>query len=279
MIEHKKLVNGFEYIEVSNVVSSAKIALQGAHIFEYKCSGETLIWLSEASDFEYGKAIRGGVPLCWPRFGSIDKTLPQHGFARTEMFEFVSSTEIDEKTTELIFRLKENSNTLKIWNYKFVLELKITLGQTLTMELTTTNVDAESYMITQALHSYFPVSHISEAKVLGLDSKPYVDAVDGKTKLQRGSIVFNAEVNRVYQEVKDAVLLVDKNRTIEVKNSGSNSVVIWNPAQENCHNMSAFNDDSYETFVCIESSNAFDDFITLEPNESHTLKAVIESTH
>jgi len=277
MIEHKKFVNGFEYIEVSNVVSSAKIALQGAHIFEYKHSGETLIWLSEASDFEYGKAIRGGVPLCWPRFGSIDKTLPQHGFARTEMFEFVSSTEIDEETTELTFRLKENSNTLKIWNYKFVLELKIILGQTLTMELTTTNVDTESYMITQALHSYFPVSHISEAKVVGLDSKPYVDAIDGKTKLQHGAIVFNAEVNRVYQEVKGAILLVDKNRTIEVKNSGSNSVVVWNPAQEHCHNMSAFNDDSYETFVCIESSNAFDDTITLEPNESHTLKAVIDT--
>jgi len=277
MIEHKKFANGFEYIEVSNVVSSAKISLQGAHIFEYKCSGETLIWLSEASDFEYGKAIRGGVPLCWPRFGSIDKTLPQHGFARTEMFEFVSSTEIDEETTELIFRLKENSNTLKIWNYKFVLELKITLGQTLTMELTTTNVDTQSYMITQALHSYFPVSHISEAEVVGLDGKPYVDAVDGKTKLQRGAIVFNAEVNRVYQEVKDSLLLVDKNRTIRVKNSGSNSVVVWNPAKENCHNMSAFNDDSYETFVCIESSNAFDDTITLEPNASHTLKAVIDT--
>jgi glucose-6-phosphate 1-epimerase len=217
------------------------------------------------------------VPLCWPRFGSIDKTLPQHGFARTEMFEFVSSSEIDEEKTELIFRLKENSNTLKIWNYKFVLELKITLGQTLTMELTTTNVDSKSYMITQALHSYFPVSHISEAEVEGLDSKPYVDAVDGKTKLQRGAVVFNAEVNRVYQEVKDAVLLVDKNRTIRVKNSGSNSVVVWNPARENCHNMSAFNDDSYESFVCIESSNAFDDTITLEPNTSHTLKAVIDS--
>ncbi len=277
MIEHKKFANGFEYIEVSNVVSSAKIALQGAHIFEYKRGVEDLIWLSEASDFEEGKAIRGGVPLCWPRFGSIDKTLPQHGFARTEMFEFVSSKEIDEKTTETVFRLSENENTLSIWNQKFILELKVVVSDKLTMELTSTNTDEKSYMITQALHSYLPVSHISHALVKGLDTKPYVDAVDGKTKLQRGDIVFNSEVNRVYQDVKDEVLLVDKNRNIRVKNSGSNSVVVWNPAKENCKKMSAFNHDSYETFVCIESSNAFDDFITLEPNTSHTLKAVIDT--
>ena len=277
MIEHKKFANGFEYIEVSNVLSSAKIALQGAHIFEFQRGEEELIWLSEASDFEYGKAVRGGVPLCWPRFGSIDKTLPQHGFVRTEMFEFVSSKEVNAGETQLIFRLTENENSLKIWNYKFVLELKISLSDKLTMELTTTNTDEKSYMITQALHSYFPVSHISNVVVKGLDKKPYVDAVDSKTKLQRGEIVFNSEVNRVYQEVDNEVLLVDKDRTIRVKNSGSNSIVIWNPASENCKKMSAFKEDSYETFVCIESSNAFDDFITLEPNESHTLKAVIDT--
>jgi len=277
MISHKEFANGFEYIEVSNAVASAKIALQGAHIFDCKSGGEDLIWLSEASDFEEGKAIRGGVPLCWPRFGSIDKTLPQHGFARTELFEFVSSTEIDEKTTETIFRLSENENTLSIWNQKFILELKVVVSDKLTMELTSTNTDEVSYMITQALHSYIPVSHISHAVVKGLDTKPFVDAVDGKTKVQSGDIVFNSEVNRVYQDVKDEVLLVDKNRTTRVKNSGSNSIVVWNPAKENCKNMSAFNDDSYETFVCIESSNAFDDIITLEPNSSHTLKAVIDT--
>ena len=70
MIEHKKLRNGFEYIEVENSSAKAKIALQGAHIFEYvKKDEESFLWLSEISDFEHGKSIRGGIPICWPWLG------------------------------------------------------------------------------------------------------------------------------------------------------------------------------------------------------------------
>lgn len=61
----KKQKNGFEYIEVKNSVASAKIALQGAHIFEYKRSNkEDILWLSPISTFEKGVAIRGGIPIC-----------------------------------------------------------------------------------------------------------------------------------------------------------------------------------------------------------------------
>ena len=52
MIELKKFSNGFEYIEIENEKTTAKIALQGAHIFEYKRKGkDELFWLSEISNF------------------------------------------------------------------------------------------------------------------------------------------------------------------------------------------------------------------------------------
>ncbi|MDD5400477.1 MAG: D-hexose-6-phosphate mutarotase [Sulfurimonas sp.] len=277
MVVHKTLVNGFAYIEIKNSVAEAKVALQGAHLFHYARMGEEpLLWLSEVSDFEYGKAIRGGVPVCWPWFGfNEDKSLPQHGFARISMWEFVFGDEVDERTTTLTFRFSNNEETLKMWYYKFLLELKITISDRLTMELKTTNLDDKSFEISQALHTYFAISDISQVSIKGLDKKPYLDALTWKNEVQNGDIAFNQEVDRVYQEVDSEIVLGDKNREIHIKNDGSLSVVVWNPWIEKCKRMSAMRDDAYQNMLCIESANAFDDARVIKPNESHVLKATI----
>ncbi|RLA71677.1 MAG: D-hexose-6-phosphate mutarotase, partial [Epsilonproteobacteria bacterium] len=154
-----------KYIEIKNSLASAKIALQGAHIFHYaRKSEEPILWLSERSDFENGKAIRGGVPICWPSFGTNNPDLPQHGFARTSLFKHIETKEIDKDTTQVTLRLRHSNETLKLWAYKFELELKVTVSDSLTMELTTTNLDTKAFKITQALHSYFSVSNISDIK-------------------------------------------------------------------------------------------------------------------
>lgn len=277
MITHKKLPNGFEYIEVKNRAAEAKIALQGAHLFHYaRADEEPMLWLSEVSDFEAGKAIRGGVPLCWPWFGfHEDKTLPQHGFARVSMWEFVCSDEIDEETTALAFKLTHSEKISKMWNYKFELELYIRISDKLIIELKTTNLDDKPFKISQALHTYFSVSHISDATIKGLDKKPYLNALTYKDELQEGDITFNEEVDRVYQEVDGEIILKDKNREIHINNNGSSSVIVWNPWIEKTKRMSAMSEDAYEHMLCIESANAFDDARMLRPQESHTLKATI----
>ncbi|DAB30089.1 MAG TPA: D-hexose-6-phosphate mutarotase [Sulfurimonas sp. UBA12504] len=277
MIVHKKLANGFAYIEIKNSSAEAKIALQGAHVFHYKRTDEEpILWLSEVSDFEYGKAIRGGVPICWPWFGfNENKNLPQHGFARVSMWEFIKSDESDKKSSSLIFRLTHGSQTLKMWRYKFELELHVTISDKLMMELKTTNLDCESFVLTQALHTYFKVSHISHALIKGLDKKPYLDALTWKNEIQEGDITFNQEVDRVYQEVTDEIILKDENREIHIKNSGSSSTVVWNPWIEKTLRMSAMNKNAYEHMLCIESANAFDDRKVLKPQSSYTLKATI----
>ena len=263
-------------IEINNDSASAKIALQGAHVFDYGRKDEkALLWLSEISDFQEGKAIRGGIPICWPSFGMNNPDLPQHGFARTALFEHVSTKELDANTTEVILILRHSQETLTQWPYKFELELKVTVSDKLTMELTTTNLDDKTFKISQALHTYFPVSHISDAGVKGLDKKPFLDALTNEQLTQNGDVVFEEEVDRVYQEVEAQILLTDKDRTIHINNEGSSSVVVWNPWIEKGKRMSAMRDDAYNDFVCIESANAFDDFRLVEPGKTHTLKATI----
>jgi glucose-6-phosphate 1-epimerase len=93
--------------------------------------------------------------------------------------------------------------------------------------------------------------------------------------VQKGDITFNQEVDRVYQDVDGEIVLSDKNRTIYIKNGGSSSVVVWNPWIEKTLRMSAMKPNAYESMLCIESANAFDDFKVIKPQESHTLRAVI----
>ena len=60
-----------------------EIYLHGGHVTSWapKLAGEAL-YLSPNSLFQPGKAIRGGVPVCFPWFGdkADDPTAPAHGF-------------------------------------------------------------------------------------------------------------------------------------------------------------------------------------------------------
>ncbi len=277
MITRKKLENGFEYLDITNKSASAKIALQGGHIFHYAHHDkEPLLWLSEVSDFKIGKAIRGGVPVCWPWFGmSENPELPQHGFARTSMFELHSSQEIDANTSEVVLKLKHSKSSFELWPYHFELALHVRISNTLTMELKTTNLDNKPFKIAQALHSYFQVSNISNIHIEGLDKSTYFDALIQERCKQNGDLKFNKEVDRIYQNLDKPITLVDKQRQILIENEGSSSAIVWNPWIEKCARMSAMNDNAYLTMLCIESANTLDDMQTIAPNQSHTLKATI----
>lgn len=276
MLEQKFLENGFAYLDVKNDFSEAKIALQGAHIYQYKAvKKDELLWTSKESSFELGTAIRGGIPICWPRFGNEDKALPQHGFSRTAMFELFSSKEINNNTTEIVLRLKDTDESRRIWNHKFILDVVFTLSDSLSIQLKTTNLDEESFMITQALHTYFDISDISNIHIDGLDSKEYLNALDGSTYTQYGSIRFEKEVDSVYQGVDKEIILKDKHRDISIQNTNSNSVVIWNPWIDKCRRMSGMKENAYREFICIESSNAFEDSVVVESNNTFTLSATL----
>ena len=61
---------GLPLLVVETPLCSAVIALQGAHLLEFKTTdGDPLLWLSPNCDFTPGVALRGGVPLCLPWFG------------------------------------------------------------------------------------------------------------------------------------------------------------------------------------------------------------------
>jgi len=276
MFEFKTEKNGFKYIEITNDVASAKIAIQGAHIFGYERKDEEpILWLSDTSFMEHGEHIRGGIPICWPSFGFNNPQLPPHGFARNRMWDLVNIIEKDSDTTIVIMDFKDSKKSRREWEYKFHLTATFTIGKELSVELTTVNKDEKSFKFTQALHTYFSISGIKNISVNGLDKKPYLDAVTNENHTQDGDLYFDKEIDYVYQEVDKDITLKDKTREIKIQNEGSSSCVVWNPWIEKSKKMSGMRDDAYHEFVCIETANAFDDYKILDSGESHTLKVTI----
>ncbi len=278
MAEHKKLANGFEYLQVCNERACARIALQGAHLFHYARTGEVpLLWLSEASFFEKGKAIRGGIPICWPWFGrhDTDPALPQHGFARNFLWQLVELDESDAGATGLTFSLKHSEASLQLWPYRFELLLHIMVGKTLTLMLTTKNCDKQSFEISEALHSYFAVSTIDSAYIQGLAGRRYYDALAGEDRVQQGNVFITEEVDRIYEEVQYPLLLHDSDRSVRVDGQGSSSAVVWNPWIDKCREMTDMVYDAYQTMLCIETANARQDQRSLRPGEKHSLTVII----
>ena len=278
MIKTRQTEDGCAYVEVSNALGDARVALQGAHLFHYQRKGDKpLLWLSERSLFQDGKAIRGGIPICWPWFGSHPKHthLPQHGFARTSLFELLASRELDDCATELVLQLQDTEATRKLWDHSFNLQVLITVGRTLAIALCMKNKDETPLTISSALHTYFAVSDIGNVRVEGLVGLDYFDNLTGQTNRQSDDVTINSEFDRVYQGVVSPLVLHDRERVVQIQPEGSGSAVVWNPWQEKSDTMSDMTSDGYKTMCCVETANARQDARVIAPGETHILKVVL----
>lgn len=267
--------DGFIVAEIANSECSAAVALNGAHLLSWQPAGQAgAIWLSEDARFENGRSIRGGIPVCWPWFGAhaSDNSLPAHGFARTTLWH-VTSAASDRESTTLTLALQTDDKH-PMWPHASRVELEIRAGNLLEMTLTTENHAAETITIGQALHTYFRIGDIADVHVSGLDGRPYLDKPDGfKRKQQSGDIGFPDEVDRVYLESADDCLIVDQQmqRTIRIEKSGSRSTVVWNPGPTRSAEMGDLGPEGYRRMLCVESANAAEDVVAIEPGASHSL--------
>ena len=81
---------GLPKIQINHPAASAEIYLHGAQVTAWKPAGfEEVIFTSLHSHWEEGKAIRGGIPVCFPWFRgkADDPKAPAHGFVRTKSWK------------------------------------------------------------------------------------------------------------------------------------------------------------------------------------------------
>ena len=271
--------NGLPLVKVRTPWSTAEIYLHGAHITRFQKIGEPpLLWMSGKSLFTPDKAIRGGVPICFPWFGPREGQLV-HGYARIADWELIATEAATDGSVTLRFHLPKNicaANSLTA-NVEFV----VMVGATLTMELKVTNMGGAELSLEDCLHTYFTVGDIGEVSITGLRGTEFLDKVDGAKRKRETdeSIRIASEVDRVYLDTTGAVEIHDAKlrRIIRVEKSGSRSTVVWNPWVAKSKAMPDFGDEEFHGMVCVESGNVTENKLTLAPGATTALKVTLSS--
>ena len=152
MFSDWQAASAMQLIEVKNDLGCAMISLMGAHVISYKkANSSDILWMSDKSYMEYGKPIRGGIPVCWPWFGPFhdaERKLPSHGLGRISIWDVKEKSECTDGSSKLVLslpgsRLPDEFSALDA-------EIEIIVGSTLKMNLKTTNNGEKDYNLTQA---------------------------------------------------------------------------------------------------------------------------------
>jgi len=272
---------GFPVVEVTNEKATAKISVYSGHVMSFKPVGEPedLLFLSDKAYYEVGKAMKGGIPICWPWFGPDPegKGRASHGFVRNRMWTLLSADAIAPGETKVRLGMSPSKETLEIWPYQFELVIEIIIGAQLSITLTTQNTGDTPFSITQALHTYFATGDISQVSVQGFENARFVDKADGGAeKTQTGDITITEETDRIYTDVKPEIVIDDgaMGRRIRITSTGSSTAIVWNPWKEISVKMADLGDQDYQRFICVETANAEDEVIEVAPGTDYKIQAV-----
>ena len=277
---------------ISSDQAELLIAQQGAQVLSYQRLGEPpLLWLSDQAIFRQGKSVRAGVPVCWPWFGNLQRNpqavqamyqgeqAPAHGLARTRDWQLLGIEESADGL-RIEFCLPEAQGDLPGWPHDVELKLAIEMGEQLKITLVSQNLGNDSVTISQALHSYFAVSDVRQARVEGVENLGYIETLaDWELRQQHGALDLAGETDRIYLQTPQRLKIVDPhwNRRITLQSSGSRSAVIWNPWTDRALELPDMADDGWQRMLCIETANVWDDVVTLVPGASHVLSVIIGS--
>ena len=264
-------------IDVAIDAARASIALQGAQVLSWAPAGhDDVLWCSPLSPLGGGKAIRGGIPLCWPWFGpnADDSAKPQHGFARNITWDLVDVTDLDNDDGHLVltFGLPAEAPMRTLFPHAAQALLFVDIGRTLTIRLETENIGNTSFTITDALHTYVRVGDVSRVRIDGLDGATYRDnAAGGRITHQDGPLTVSKETVALFDIAPAVANIVDPvlKRCISVmREPDSRSTIVWNPGATAAA-MADIPKGGEAGFVCVESGDIGAAAITLEPGDCH----------
>ena len=275
--------NSIIFLQVHNKYAKATISLYGAQVLSFIPHGhQDALWMSSNTAVEPGKAIRGGIPLCFPWFGphATDNNKAQHGFARLTNWQVLAINQLPNMQTNIQLTLQQSNTSLAVWPYQFVAHLNILVGASITISLKVANKSANAFTYSNALHSYFSISNIQNIAITGLAQSKYYNGFEKTTQIQAQPLLhFTQEENRRYVHHTNTCTIIDAdyNRKITIKKTGSKVTVVWNPGAATASTIKDIPTNAYKNFVCIEPTNAYNeiDLITLLPHQSHTISTII----
>lgn len=270
---------------------SVEVLLHGATVTSWKdANGHEKLWLSDKAVLDGSKAVRGGIPLVFPVFGTAPdhaatSKLPQHGFARSSRWEFLGKSTSESSnnsasadlSVKLDFGLSSASlgdAVRALWPYEFHLIYSVTLERSsLGTAMVITNKDEKAWDFQVLMHTYLRVKDITQVVVEGLDASEYIDKVDAaQVKTQSSAVTITGETDRVYTPAKgpgEPVKVVEGGKPVfSVVRDSLNDLVVWNPWADKAQGMGDFAPkDGYKEMICVEAGSV-KLWQTLEPGDA-----------
>lgn len=274
--------HGLIRAEITTREANATVYLQGAHLTHWQPTGQApVLYLSRKTDLAPGKPIRGGVPIAFPWF-AVDRNTdrhdgkpgPPHGFARLEPWT-VAFAALSGGDLHLTLTLGPTQLSHDLGFDHFRLAFQITIGRSLSLQLTVAN-DAETPLtFEEALHTYFAVADIHEVSVTGLESTAFLDKTDGMREkpASHAPLTFTGATDRVYANTSATCVIHDHlaRRSLTNTKTNSETTVVFNPWRE----MPDLGPEEWHEMLCVETANAGVNTITLSPKSAHTMQARI----
>lgn len=276
-----------EAIRVLHPHFNAVILIQGGQLIEFSTldKPDNWLWLGQHVQYKKGKAVRGGVPICYPLFADYEANheavkdsfsygMIRHGFGRMIDWHFEKGDLEDDiepsDNIRVVFELKKEN--IPIYpNLPLEAALVFEFHRSyFSIHLNVTNTSDTTCCFSQGFHTYFNTPDIRQTHIEGFDGTAYKGAISKNTLIQQGNIIFDGEVDRIYHASPD-IELVTPNERILLQAKGSNSTIVWNPWAEKSEELDQFLPNDYEKMLCIETANADKDFVQLQPKETHEL--------
>ena len=248
--------------------------LHGAHATHWQPAGHApVLWQSTRAVFAHGKPIRGGVPICFPWFAGHrpqdQPDAPSHGLARTAIWDVVD-TACEGGAIAITFATR-----IAPYGLRYTARFGTTLG----LELQATNTSDTDAAFEAALHCYFVISQITQARVTGLSGAAYENTVGGASTRHTQPdtpLAFTSETDAIYAtDAACKILDPGLSRVISIEKQGSASTVVWNPWNQKARAMHDFADDEWPGMLCVEPGNITPNGVSLRPGQSHTTAATV----
>lgn len=235
--------------------AQATVTLYGGHLVSWQTSdGQERLFCSRASSLDGSRAIRGGVPVIFPQFGARGTGM-RHGFARVATWQLAASGETDGAAhAEFTLRHKDLPDAIgATWPCAFTLRLRVAVqGQSLELSLSVHNTGEQAFPFSAALHSYFAIDQLSEARVGGLQRVRYSDETPQDALQAEEWLQFADKLDRIYYQLPGALSLQSGSQTLSLEQQGFTDAVVWNPGAQDAAALPDLADDEYQRFICIE---------------------------
>jgi len=234
----------------------ALISLFGAQVLSWTpAGGEERLYLSPQAVFDGSTPIRGGTPVCFPQFAA-EGPLPKHGFARNRAWR-VESSRAGKDYAVATLRLEDDPATRALWPHAFAAEMSVSIGGgRLDMELEVENTGDTAFSFTAALHTYLKVREVESLRIEGLRGLDYRDSAHGGTlKKETGvGVMIDDEVDRIYHGAPPTLLVREDHRAMGIHSENFPDVVVWNPWEHKCAQLSDMPADGFRRMLCVEAA-------------------------